>query len=57
MPVKKKDVPLRVSKWAMFLQEFDFIIDHRSVNKMRYVDALSRFSCLMADDSIKHLLK
>ena len=38
-------------------QEFDFVIEHRSGNKMRYVDALSRFSCLMSNDPKKHKLK
>ena len=40
----------------MFLQEFDFVIEHRSGNKMRHVDALRRFSCLMTDDSINRRL-
>lgn len=57
MTMKKLDVPLRVSRWAMFLQEFDFAIEHRPGNKMKHVDALSRVSCLLVEDSVKYRLK
>ena len=56
MTIKKKDVPLRISRWAMFLQEFDYIVEHRSGTQMQHVDALSRVSCLLVEDSIKHRL-
>ena len=57
MTMRKQEVPLRVSRWAMFLQEFDYVIEHRSGSQMRHVDALSRVSCLLVVDSIKHRLK
>ncbi|XP_017481076.1 PREDICTED: uncharacterized protein LOC108370282 [Rhagoletis zephyria] len=57
MTMKKRDVPLRVSRWPMFLQDFDYEIEHRSGTKMRHVDALSRVSCLMLEDSLSHRLK
>lgn len=47
MTMRKEDVPVRVSRWALFLQEFDYIIEHRSGSKMKHVDALSRVSSLM----------
>ena len=56
MTIKKKDVPLRVYRWAMFLQEFDYIVEHRSGSQMWHVDAFSRVSCLLVEDSIKHRL-
>lgn len=57
MTMKKQDVPLRVSRWALFLQDFDYVIEHRSGSKMRHVDALSRVSCLIMEDSLRHRIK
>lgn len=57
MTMKKKDIPLRVSRWAMMLQDYDYVIEHRSGSKMRHVDALSRMACLLLEDSLIHRLK
>lgn len=57
MTMKKKDVPLRVARWAMFLQQFDYQIEHRSGVKMKHVDALSRVFCLMVEDSLQHRIR
>ncbi|GBO99582.1 hypothetical protein EVAR_91285_1 [Eumeta japonica] len=51
MTMKKSEVPLRISRWAMMLQDFDYEIEHRSGSKMRHVDALSRVSCLLIEES------
>ena len=42
MTMKKDVVSLRVSRWALFLQDFDYVIEHQSRSKMRHVDAFSR---------------
>jgi len=57
MTMKKKEVPLRVARWAMFLQDYDYDIEHRSGTKMRHVDALSRVTCLVLTESVMHKLK
>jgi len=57
MTMKKKDVPLRVARWALYLQDFDYQIEHRSGTRMRHVDALSRVSCFMLSDTVVHRLK
>lgn len=57
MTMKKKEVPLRVARWAMFLQDFNYEIEHRSGTKMKHVDALSRVACFVLTDSIMHRLK
>ena len=57
MTMRKAEVPLRVSRWAMFLQDFKITIEHRSGSKMRHVDALSRVCTLIVEDSMKHRLK
>ena len=40
--MEKKDLGTRVARWAMFLEEFDYSIEHRPGVKMKHVDALSR---------------
>ena len=53
MTMKKLDVPLPVSRWTLFFQDFNNVIEHRSGNKMHHVDALSLSSCLMLRHRIK----
>nr|XP_044248468.1 uncharacterized protein LOC123002399 [Drosophila takahashii] len=50
-------IHLRVSRWPLFLQDYDYVIEHRSGSKMRNVDALSRVSCLMLEDTLHHKLQ
>ncbi|KAG5327796.1 POL3 protein, partial [Pseudoatta argentina] len=40
--MSKKDLCVRVARWALLLQEFDCTIEYRSGKAMRHVDALSR---------------
>lgn len=41
MTLNKKDVNPRISRWALFLQNYEFEIVHRSGKRMSHVDALS----------------
>lgn len=54
MTLNKKDVPLRVARWAIFLQDFEYTVEHRSGTKMKHVDALSRVYCLLMQDSLRN---
>lgn len=38
----KKDLCVRVARWALLLEEFDYVIEHRTGKNMLHVDALSR---------------
>ena len=40
--MSKKELATRVARWALLLEEFDYIIEHRPETKMKHVDALSR---------------
>lgn len=40
--MNKKDLCVRVARWALLLEEFDYTIEHRSGKAMRHVDPLSR---------------
>lgn len=42
LTMKKKDLCLRVSHWALLIDQFDYTIEHRPGASMRHVDALSR---------------
>ncbi|KRT80433.1 hypothetical protein AMK59_8411 [Oryctes borbonicus] len=38
----KKDVIPRIMRWVLFLQDFNYSLEHRSGTRMSHVDALSR---------------
>lgn len=42
MAFKKIDINQRIARWTLALQEYDFELTHRSADKMRHVNALSR---------------
>lgn len=42
LTMTKKDMCLRVSHWALMIEEFDYVIEHRPGKTMRHADALNR---------------
>lgn len=42
----KKDLRTRVARWVLFLQEYDYVVEHRSGAQLRHADALSRYAVL-----------
>jgi hypothetical protein len=40
--LEKKDINPKIGRWSIYLEQFDFTIQHRSGDKMQHVDALSR---------------
>lgn len=42
LTMHKKDLCVRVARWALLLEEFDYSIEHRPGKSMLHVDALSR---------------
>lgn len=42
MTLQKKDLPPRVARWALLLEEYDYEIEHRPGLRMKHADALSR---------------
>ncbi|GFT03693.1 retrovirus-related Pol polyprotein from transposon 17.6 [Trichonephila clavipes] len=57
--MSKKDLNTRIARWAQNLQDYDYIILHRSGSQMAHVDALSRIQVLtnQCTDSIVHRIK
>jgi ribonuclease HI len=48
MTMKKKDLVTRVARWALLLEEFDYVLEHRPGNSMKHCDALSRNPIVMS---------
>lgn len=57
--MSKKDLCVRVAKWALSLEEFQYVIEHRSGKSMAHVNALSRNplpTCLIVSECERGLL-
>lgn len=48
---------LIVSRWALYLEDFNYSIEYRSGSKMPHVNSLSRNSCLILEDLLSHRMK
>lgn len=42
LTLAKRDLNAKIDRWALFLEEYNFEVVHRSGDRMRHVDALSR---------------
>lgn len=42
MALNKKEINARINRWALTLQNYNYEIEHRSGERMKHVDALSR---------------
>ena len=51
LTLNKKDINPRISRWALFLQNYDFEIFHRSNKNMQHVDAFSRCHAILILES------
>lgn len=47
LTLSKQNVNPRISRWALFLQSYDYSIEHRPGSKMLHVDALSRCHAIL----------
>lgn len=51
LTMSKKDLCLRVARWALILEDYNYQIEHRPGGNMNHVDALSRNpTCLLLDE-------
>lgn len=41
--MEKRELITRVARWALALEEYEFVVEHRAGTRMRHADALSRF--------------
>lgn len=42
MTLKKRDLTPNMVRWVLLLDQYDYVIKHRSGSQMRHTDALSR---------------
>lgn len=58
LTLSKQNVNPRISRWAMFLQSYDYEIEHRSGSRMPHVDALSRYHSILVlePNTFEHIL-
>jgi len=47
LTLKCKDINPRIARWAMFLQNYSYNIEHRTGSCMQHVDALIRCKQIM----------
>ncbi|GFV97549.1 hypothetical protein TNCV_2040571 [Trichonephila clavipes] len=51
--LSKKELNPRIARWSLYLQEFNYTIEHRTGSKMAHVDALSRPAhCMLIQNSV-----
>lgn len=43
----KKDLPAKIARWALMLEDFDYEVCHRPGKQMKHADALSRYPVLV----------
>jgi len=51
LTLNKQEVNTRISRWALFLQNYDFSIFHRPNKNMQHVDAFSRCHAILVLES------
>lgn len=53
MTLSKADITNRIARWALILEEYDYIVEHRAGDRLKHVDALSRYVMTIEEDSLK----
>lgn len=54
--MEKRDLATRVARWALLLQEFNYVIEHRAGVRLPHVDALSRSPISVLCISVENIL-
>jgi ribonuclease HI len=55
--LNKKDINPKITRWTLELQNYDYTVEHRSGERMKHVDALSRSSGVFVEvNSLEHNL-
>lgn len=53
----KQDIPPKIARWALLLEEFDYEVKHRPAQRLRHVDALSRYPIMIVDGRISLMIR
>ena len=58
LTLNNKELKSKFARWEMFIEMFNYKIEHRSASKMQHVDALSRRDCiLLVRDPLKERIE
>ncbi|GFY74415.1 transposon Tf2-6 polyprotein [Trichonephila inaurata madagascariensis] len=52
-----KDLVTRIARWAMLLEEFDYEIIHHPGQRVKHMDALSKYPVMVMSDTLTLRLK
>lgn len=56
--MNKKEVSAKIWRWAQLLEDFEYVIEHRPGERMKHVDAMSRYPIMQIhEDDITSKLK
>lgn len=55
--LSKENLPPKVARWALVLEEFEYDIEHRHGDRMKHVDALSRYPVMLVEDTMLMSIK
>lgn len=47
LTLMKRDIVPRIMRWCLYLQNYEYTIEHRSNANMKHVDALSRVNQIL----------
>lgn len=53
----KRDLAPKVARWALFMEGFEYKVEHRAGTRLRHVDAVSRYPGLLIDDTITRVIQ
>lgn len=51
LTLNKREMNPRIARWGLELQNYDYVLEHRSGSRMQHVDALSRCLSVMVIES------
>lgn len=55
--VKKQNLSPKITRWTVMLEEFSYEIEHRSDERLKHADALSRYLVMIVEDRLTALIK
>ena len=52
-----QDITAKIARWALLLEEFDYEVEHRPGQRLKHVDALSRYPIMTVDDKVTLMIQ
>lgn len=55
--MNKAKLSAKIARWALLIEEFDVIIEHRIGPRMKHIDALSRYPLMIINNEDNIIIK